>query len=573
MLSSIAPPGTLQGRTQDPANLRLQSQPSKKYVLLFALSKELPRNFLSEAVSLLRGSSGTEEEKLITTRLGLLSSSVPASLIPPSAMNPNAPPLAPQSTIFSAALSLLPASHVIPFRSMIQGKQPAQVGRWPESKESWKDSRGKQKLEALNATFNGVAAVSLRPSSSGQMRASPGNATSDATGWRQLWGRENITGELPASLETLRHNFAGAPNLLSTILFSNTAPQGLLEGLDLHFPRASCAGVVAPATPFETGRAQTLFFKDAEAGVDEVSADGAVGIALVAGGGIEAGGASLKVETKFEGLTEFGPRRAITGARGNIISTLEGGNATQQFLRDIQQASKNQQLATKEGATMALAREGIEGAELALKTGMSRDEARDISKGMKKEDEFYLGVFECKEGGLPILLARILSGSPSRGSLSLDTDVELESAFGSMPTRENAKRYVQFYQADPSTTRVQFPSALDIPGLNPSDWASPRFLFLTPSLNTLESGGPSGLGQQEGQAPGQATKRKTQVLALPNMFVAASERGWISRSRSLARGCEGIETSDTALQQQQQQAHVTNVPGSSVMLSLVVQES
>ncbi len=70
------------------------------YTLLFALSKDLPSPLLAQAVGLLRGDGAVEADagldaalsrRLIPTRVGVLSSAVPASLIPSSALNPAAP--------------------------------------------------------------------------------------------------------------------------------------------------------------------------------------------------------------------------------------------------------------------------------------------------------------------------------------------------------------------------------------------------------------------------------------------------------------------------------------------------
>ncbi len=251
------------------------------------------------------------------------------------------------------------------------------------------------------------------------------------TGWKALWGKENVDNELPPQLEALRAaavasstsssaSTSARPSLLSTILFTDPAPQGLLEGVESHFPHASSAGLVAPPTPFETGREQTLFFKTtsapasssggaASAEVDEIDAKGAVGIALVGNlsGAAQVGSSAaqaaqqieqqgLKVRTTFEALQPIGPRREITGARGNIISSLEGGNATQQFLRDIQAVD----------AAPAAGRITGTGSTGAPVKNMERDEAREISKGMRKEDEFYLGIFDQREGGKVSLRSR-----------------------------------------------------------------------------------------------------------------------------------------------------------------------
>ncbi len=168
-------------------------------------------------------------------------------------------------------------------------------------------------------------------------------------------------------------------------------------------------------------------------------------------------------------------------------------------------------------------------------------------------------------------MARILSGHPSRGSLSVETDVDLEplsAEDGGSATQQKQAReqYVQFYREDPELRLAQFPSALDIPGPNPGEWASPRFLFVTPSNNTTEdyaqhaAAAAAAAEAQEAKGKGKA---KAQVLALPNMFIAASDRGWVERRSAAAPAgsiVRGVE-----------QGKVTNVPGSSVMLSLVLE--
>ena len=170
-------------------------------------------------------------------------------------------------------------------------------------------------------------------------------------------------------------------------------------------------------------------------------------------------------------------------------------------------------------------------------------------------------------------MARIQSGHPARGALSIETDVDLEQQPTSSPSANvNGARYAQFFRADPAVSgaQEQLPSALDIPGPNPSDWANPRFLFVTPSLNTTQPGGlfavpPSPPGAAAGASTGTvgSGKKKAQVFALPNMFLASSEKGWISNKAS---------SGTTASKTRGVGGHVTQVPGSSVMLSLTVEE-
>lgn len=72
----------------------------------------------------------------------------------------------------------------------------------------------------------------------------------------------------------------------------------------------------------------------------------------------------------------------LDSARGNIISTLNSSNATQEFLRDIAARSKSEGQAENEASSSQ---------------EMSKDRIRDISKDVRKEEDFYLGVFESKE--------------------------------------------------------------------------------------------------------------------------------------------------------------------------------
>ncbi|CBQ72650.1 conserved hypothetical protein [Sporisorium reilianum SRZ2] len=522
------------------------SSSSKKgqhdHVLLYALSKDLPSQYLSEAVSILRGpdpaadaasSSKKTDTKGMTAaqiaaaeakaaaaaqtdndtasriaRIGILSSPLPASLIPDNAIEPGSPPIA-APTLYSAALSLLPGVNAIPFRSTIPGRAEVAVGRWTDRKPSWQ--QGAERRADLLDDGNG---------------ALPGGSRD----WRDIWGRENLEGKVPEGLETLEPSSAA-----SFIFFSDTSPHGLIEGLASRFPASSVLGLTAPPTPFETGRDQTLLIslpQGGSAGVQPhsgIHTDGAVGVALAAADHLPI----PSVKTTFEGLQPFGPRREITAAQGNIISGLDGANAAQQFLRDIQTREHPLDLEANGTVQSSSAQKDAE--------KMSEQQARQIASKVKKEEDFFIAVYAEPATGAamaeaqpePLLLAQILSGHPSRGTLSVETQVELGPGPGQ--PQGTMKTYAQFYQIDPAfVSRSQTqgdqvkaeiklisPSAIEIPGADPSVWLTPRFLFL--SLPASNEDRPKADQVQPAKQGG-----KHKVMALPNLFVAASERGWIA---------------------------------------------
>lgn len=551
----IALRSTLQSMTSLASRLgpspNTQASPSKNghhdHVLLYALSKDLPSQYLSEAVSILRGpdpaadsqskSKAKNDTKGMTAaqiaaleaeaakatpsdqdaaskiaRVGILSSPLPASLIPANAIESGSPPIA-TPTLYSAALSLLPGVNAVPFRSTIPGRAEVAVGRWMDRKPSWQ--QGAERRADLLDDGNG---------------ALPGGSRD----WRDIWGRENLEGKIPEGLESLDPNSAA-----SFIFFSDTSPHGLMEGLAAQFPASSVLGLTAPPTPFETGRDQTILISLPQGGAGGVQphssiyTDGAVGVALVASNDArDADHLPIpSVKTDFEGLQPFGPRREITAAQGNIISTLDNANAAQQFLRDIQTREHPLDIdaGTVESSSAQKAAEQ-----------MSEQQARLIASKVKKEEDFFIAVYAEPASAAsalaqpePLMLAQILSGHPSRGTLSIDTQVELGPGPGQ--PQGTMKTYAQFYQIDPAfvskskkegdqvkaEVKLISPSAIEIPGPDPSVWVTPRFLFLSlpPSNEDLPKVDEVQQGKQGG---------KHQVMALPNLFIAASERGWIA---------------------------------------------
>ena len=541
--STVESMTSLTSRLGPPPNADAMSKKGHHdHVLLYALSKDLPSQYLSEAVSILRGpdpaADTTSRNNKINTegttaaqvaaaeakaaaakhsedggasriaRVGILSSPLPASLIPANAIEPGTPPVA-TPTLYFAALSLLPGVNAIPFRSTIPGRAEVAVGRWMDRKPSWQ--QGAERRADLLDDGNG---------------ALPGGSRD----WRDIWGRENLDGKIPEELEALDPS-----STASFLFFSDTSPHGLIEGLATQFPASSILGLTAPPTPFETGRDQTLLISLPQGGPgrmqphSSIHTDGAVGVALVASNDARGGDALPipSVKTSFEGLKPFGPRREITAAQGNIISNLDGANAAQQFLRDIQTREHPLDLDSSSKVETSSAQQQAE--------QMSKQQARQIASKVKKEEDFFIAVYAeaaPDAGQEPLLVAQILSGHPSRGTLSIDTQVELGPGPGQ--PQGTMKTYAQFYQIDPafvSQSKTQAddiraeiklisPSAIDIPGADPTVWRTPRFLFLSLPASNQDRPKTDHVQTKQG--------KKHQVMALPNLFVAASERGWIA---------------------------------------------
>lgn len=132
-------------------------------VLLFALSKSMPRAVLAEAVEVLHGASSPAKE-----RVGFLTSSLPASLVDAHADG--------TATLHSVAVAAIPEGHGTAFHSSLPGAARIAVGKWPSQKETW--TRGESaRTDQLDA------------------QAAPS--------WQQLWGKENADLRLPEALATI----------------------------------------------------------------------------------------------------------------------------------------------------------------------------------------------------------------------------------------------------------------------------------------------------------------------------------------------------------------------------------
>ncbi|KAK0520865.1 hypothetical protein OC835_007067, partial [Tilletia horrida] len=431
------------------------SQHSHSHVLLYALSKSLPHDILHHALAILNHhhhhqQASSSSPSPLLTRIGTLSTSIPLGLLPPQQQQQqhadSSTNTDPNQPLHAVALSLLPASHATPFRSQLRGKAKIQVGRWMQHKERSNTSPPSPPAAAAAP----AAELELNPISS------------DAPSWKDLWGRENASGALP---DAIAHIPASAH--LSTLLFSDPAPQGILEGLDAHFPHSSLLGLIAPPTPFESAgqHDQTLLFSSSPAaaaaeekeGPADTFAKGAVGVVLhhpleqiqadaqqqrrpaldrpfpdglvplIPQHTRPSSSSSSSSSSHTQSGAQGGERRrrhAITRARGNIISQLNGANAAQAFLADLH--ARRTTTTTSSSSTDEKAKEEGQPAD-----GLTD---REMARGAKKEEEFFVGVFrDARASGLgpgedveePLLLAPLLSGAPSRGTLSLDTEADL----------------------------------------------------------------------------------------------------------------------------------------------------
>ncbi|WFD19966.1 hypothetical protein MCAP1_002210 [Malassezia caprae] len=321
------------------------------HILLFALSKSLPRTALGQLVSHITASVPPH------ARVGMLAPALSPALVPD----------APSKPVHAAALAAVPAENAVTFRSTIRGAPRIAVGRWTMQKDLWQMGT--------------------------ELRADGLDRTGE---WTSLWGRENAEEHVPESLAALQ-----ADELDALLVCTDPRPEGLWEGLDARFPHAHLIGATAALTPFETGREHTML----GAGVYE---NGAVGLAWRR--------PTSHLARTLGGLVPLGPRLVVTGsARGNIVSSLNDHNAAQQFLHLVLQRR-------------AAPREHLDAAQL-----------RALSSNVRRDDDFFLGLYASETDSMPLLVARIQAGHPVRGTLGLDTETELEGL----------ARYAQVFRTKP----------------------------------------------------------------------------------------------------------------------------
>ena len=147
---------------------------------------------------------------------------------------------------------------------------------------------------------------------------------------------------------------------------------------------------------------------------------------------------------------------------------------------------------------------------------MQAGQVRELSSVVQKDDQFFVALFE--EGtNTPALLTKILSGHPMRGTLSLDTEAELGPS--EYAPASSARRWAQFYRPG-STSPAQVEGREGLA----------RYVFLAYPGEDSAPVSPDPSVHWAHQHPDGA-------IELPDAFLAASEQGWLARSRAKARTC------------------------------------
>lgn len=254
----------------------------------------------------------------------------------------------------------------------------------------------------------------------------------------------------------------------------------------------------ATLTPFETGREHTLFY-DAPLHARTIHDSGAVGVALC-------GAASSSIERIFEQLQPIGPRLEVTGYVFPLTQ-----RARQHYLDARQLQCSAAVPAPDSQQESGAERREYNGGYASPRALECRTQRRSIlCRTFRKE----CGTGGCSTYSLshqtPALVAQIISGHPMRGTLSVATEAELGLP-PDAPDSSKVQRWAQFYRPSPTPLR-----AITAPA------GSVRYVFLaTPNDSSIPvSLDPSA---KVAVAHGQG------ALELPDVFLAASEHGWLAR--------------------------------------------
>lgn len=175
------------------------------------------------------------------------------------------------------------------------------------------------------------------------------------------------------------------------VSFTSDRQQPFLKTL-ASYTRSSTLGLVGSSTPFHspTHAPYTLFFND------QLVSSGAVGVAIVD----EA--PARRIEVEYAGLEPLAEPLEVTSAKGNIVLTLANQNAARLLLHAVQQ----------------------------LPTSSDKGANSMYTRQEEKEKEFFAAVFEALPGKIPDLslarhVSKIMAGDPSRGAISVSTEVEI----------------------------------------------------------------------------------------------------------------------------------------------------
>ncbi|ORX38487.1 hypothetical protein BD324DRAFT_621048 [Kockovaella imperatae] len=183
-------------------------------------------------------------------------------------------------------------------------------------------------------------------------------------GWAGVWNAEKDVSTIPE----LEHSRAK-----SFLVLSDNHPDPVVQAINGAVPSASAVGLMTAQTPFITGRPHTLFHNG------QILSSGSVGIAIEEK-------LSTDIDYRLEPLTEVFP---VSRAQGNLLLNIDDG--------------------------------GEGNPARTLINALHRHKGRT---GITKEEEWFLSIHS-DGSGEPDNVVKILSGDPSRGVLSLETEISL----------------------------------------------------------------------------------------------------------------------------------------------------
>lgn len=559
-----------------------QPVPAGGWTLLYAVDKHLSPTHLQQCVSLLRSPEALPH---VGARVGALTGSWPQSALPCSLRDAVGLDSAGMPCV---AVALFPASAAVAFQSKIKGKRAVAVGRWQplDVQRQWSSASpppaaggGDAGLEQQRDLWSKTnPASSVPPALAPYVPA--GTSVSGRAGGAANQSQDRLAGagagQTPAQTQTV----------IGTLLLSDAAPQGLVEGLVHHFPMSPHLGIIAPPTPFETGRDRTLLYDGPRPGehgehgehaehIHEIFDQGAVGVALLArtggaGSGACADGAGawargwdlnggesvrpvVRVERAYANLHPMGPRRALTGAEGNVISTLDGENAVEQFRQAVEVRPirrPDHECVFRIGVYLHDHDRGCEhehDAHPGHQPSVRLHRIRPVREPRwRRETDSNVLLTRCLRGTqTPAVMATIVGGQSSRGALLLNTDANLGAL---LLQKARTAPTVQFFQEDPEAGVTPVPAAQPVDAAAAGGGGGARILFATPggsgSARVQRTTSPGGVGAGAGAGGGSDDAFATgRAVTWAGTFAAASGEGWF-------------------------EGYATKVPGSAVWMTL-----
>ncbi|KAI0049398.1 hypothetical protein FA95DRAFT_1538192 [Auriscalpium vulgare] len=256
----------------------LRAQP-----ILFTLSSNASKEFLSTVVHVLDSHSNSQS-------VGCVSAALPL-----------------HSSVVACSLAFFDRATAVPFRSTIQGRVEPQVGRWHAMRAHQSPS------SANELDVHSSREEAWKREVDAAVRGQHGDID-----WDRIWSGVRDLEALPPPLKLIRKQ-----EVHTVISFTDSAFQGFANALEA-FPQANKLSLVASSTPFSTGLPFTLIENSS------LHSSGAVGIALTSG-------RRPSLMLQYPGLEEIAPPMTVTASDGNLIHGLDGSNPTKMLMSAIEQ--------------------------------------------------------------------------------------------------------------------------------------------------------------------------------------------------------------------------------------------